>query len=240
METKWLDRAQLIKSYGGRMVGQEEVRPIVALFNDQTFVGTGVLLHVNWVMAAAHQLPVGSTLTAYSSIRHLQDINGLTPSSTSVSHFVPPGSTSATLPYTLDVCLLKLEFPLQSAPTAAVVTGPYAGSVDLVGWGEGAEPLGPMLSLDNAPQVSAADCAAALNIPVSGFQSHHLCYGGNGHGPCSGDSGGGLFFPGANSLVGIHSGGEKNTCTGKPGIGTRLAELRQWIDGTTSGVVSWV
>jgi len=122
---------------------------------------------------------------------------------------------------------------IQAIAMPAQGAGTPAGVIAVVsGWGAISEggAFSPVLQSANVPVVTNAACNQFYG---GGITDGMICAGlaAGGAGPCTGDYGGPLTF--GNQVVGIVSTGEGCGRPNLPGIYTRIAHFRQWIDEHT-------
>ncbi|WP_440877487.1 trypsin-like serine protease [Thalassotalea sp. PLHSN55] len=87
---------------------------------------------------------------------------------------------------------------------------------------------------------ATADPGIVYSLESFGIQDHNICanFDGGGKGTCQGDSGGPLIINTNEGwqLAGIVSSGFGCAADGFPGVYTRVAEYRQWIEEITNGI----
>ena len=141
-------------------------------------------------------------------------------------HFVPDGAPPARDPKLIRQVRLH-DDPLVAEGTSVTVTG-WGKSAPVPGFAPTAHLMQVALDVEAEPA-----CSRALGTAPGQVHSRVLCAGAPDRKTCLGDSGGPVVFTQGRPtlLVGVVSWG-KAACTGdaKPGVYTRVATYRDWID----------
>ena len=211
----------------------------------------GTLIADRWVLTAAHCIldaPQNFRVTLGNLSALNEDNQGQI---AKVSAVIPhPGYDPISA--TNDIALVRLAEPVDFSKTKlvtatllslaeeATLAAPAVKAV-AVGWGDiftDTSKKPELLQKATLPLLSNADC----NQPAlyhGEVQENMLCAGPleGGQGVCYGDSGGPLFVPKGNELVqaGITSWGGDCAAPNSPGVFTRVARYRDWIESYTSG-----
>lgn len=244
------------KVIGGQNADLGEWPWMAAVINSgqsaQTQYCGATLIEQSWVLTAAHCLVDSQGLVTPANeveliinIRTLSQENSETADERIAADeiYIHPGYNPASL--TSDIALIRLAQDAQSTPITtadeALMTSVTTDDLTTVtGWGIVDEAQG--LSADTLqevelPIVSQQDCQ---NYYGSGLPDDTICAGfeDGGKDSCQGDSGGPLMaFRNSNwHVVGIVSFGDGCADQGVPGVYTRVASYRGWIDATMAGL----
>jgi len=131
-----------------------------------------------------------------------------------------------------------------AVPSSDAALPEKAGTAIAVGWGvehEGDWNLPHELREVSLPIIDQATCNSAGGDYASDVTAHQVCAGDFANGgidTCQGDSGGPLLVQknGKAEVIGITSWGEGCAEQGKPGVYTRVATYKPWIDGQLAKV----
>lgn len=212
----------------------------------------GAILSPRWVMTAAHCIDENGSNVAASSVR--VRAGSLNYSSggqqVGVSRIVKhPGYNRAT--FDQDLALLELATPLTLGPGVAAIRpllpeqeaslGADGVLATATGWGSIASngPSSEALLQVQLPLLGPASCRARSRYPAAEITDNMVCAGdlaAGGKDSCQGDSGGPLVVPdGAGGFVqaGIVSFGEGCGQAGFPGVYTRVANYRGFLESST-------
>ncbi|KAM4709182.1 serine protease ami-like isoform 2-T2 [Discoglossus pictus] len=233
----------------GRILGGREsvshFRPyLVSVQLNGTHRCGGLLISDQWVLTAAHCMPDSN-----DSLHVVLGAHSLTnpePSKLEYkvrSQIAYPLYNSTTKNHDLLLLELPVKAPLSSEvkplPYQTELIDPPGGTVCLVaGWGHikltGKKP--DVLHEVEVPIISRATCNRRDHYDNE-VTENKLCAGGNRKDSCEGDSGGPLVCNGV--AEGIVSGGHRKCGNPKrPGIYTRIAVYKDWIQDTMNKAAS--
>ncbi|MCU1455547.1 MAG: putative trypsin-like protease [Acidimicrobiales bacterium] len=216
-----------------------------------TFQCGGTVIAVSWVMTAAHCATddSGNTIapSAYSVRIGSNQFNS-GGALYSVSSVIRRGDFDG-LYLDNDVALLRLSKPTGVAPVQVITPAEGAlynagTSATTAGWGltsYNGTPSDNLLQVQ-LPMVSDATCKADYPVgrkdefgyPLEFHADKHVCAGftDGGKDSCSGDSGGPLLVPGADTAwrqVGVVSWGYQCAVANNPGVYTKLSTYSAWV-----------
>ncbi|XP_068912246.1 brachyurin-like [Tenebrio molitor] len=190
---------------------------------------TGVLIHPQYVLTAAHCVQGASDIDILLGNTNIQDIPKFyTNTSRIIIHELYSNTT-----YDHDIALVQLYRSLPQDTLSIKSPSPEAlsntfSTLFVLGWGSKSDFSG-VLSPKNVTLVDNTECTSYYeSVEVDG-ESKFCVLGQNG--PCHGDSGGPVFNPrDQNSfLVGIVSAGHTNCSKTIPTICTKVAYYTMWI-----------
>ncbi len=202
----------------------------------------GTLISDQWVLTAAHcVLRQGVNVGAgfYIAVVGTNRVGDNTGNSSTITQVIPHPSYNEVTKNN-DIALLQLATPLSAMKATLVSTeteatlGPVGGTSTVIGWG-GIFSGGPgsnLLKQVSVPLVSLAQCNQAYQNQLT---DNMICAGfaAGGSDSCQGDSGGPLFVDnrqGGSAQIGVVSFGLGCALPNIPGVYTRVANYRAWIE----------
>jgi trypsin len=198
----------------------------------------GSVINANWIVTAAHCATVGANqYTIVAGDHNIAQNEG--PEQTRqvtriVRHPQYSGSTFAN-----DIALMELSEPLTLNDQVKAATLPpqdwnpdFSGDAVVAGWGAlsegGSSPT--TLYKVTVPLVTNAVCNSNYNPNGYQIDDTMICAGEGGKDSCQGDSGGPMMC--GENLCGIVSWGIGCARPGYPGVYSRVAKNRDWLDQT--------
>jgi secreted trypsin-like serine protease len=210
----------------------KEFYDVVAFLNvvkDTSDSCTGVLIHPQYVLTAAHCVQGASDIDILLGTTNIQNMPKFyTNTSRIIIHELYSNTT-----YDHDIALVQLYTSLPQdtlrikSPSPKALNNTFS-TLFVLGWGSKSEFSG-VLSPKNVTLVDNTGCTSYYeSVEVDG-ESKFCVVGQNG--PCHGDSGGPVFNPrDLNSfLVGIVSAGHTNCSEATPTVCTKVAYYTEWI-----------
>ncbi|KAK2720515.1 hypothetical protein QYM36_004408, partial [Artemia franciscana] len=234
------------KIVGGRPAMIRDWPWIVAVFRNGTHICGGVILNSRWILTAAHcfnrhfnyfyEIQAGMvrrlSLSPYEQTRfvtHIIQERGYSPTNLkndiALAYVEPPLKLNK---FAAPICLAEEDFKVE-AGTLCNVAG--WGSVNETGY---LENIGQADLLQEVSIPIVSICKNSYNDP-----DKEICAGAEGKDSCQGDSGSPLLCPAPNSgnmlrMVGLVSHGKGCARETSPGVYTKVASYRQWIDNIIS------
>jgi secreted trypsin-like serine protease len=245
------------KYYGKqqRIVGGTEAEPHsfpwqVALFFDGGWFCGGSIIDTNWVLTAAHCTDGATGVDIIAGAHNIREAESTQVTYRSTDFIIHESWGSLLLRN--DISVIRVSSGIEFTPEIQPICLPTKAQADLgagemvtpSGWGLTSDSFGasisPTLNEVTVPTLDNADCEAVYGSTIT---DDIVCIdAANGHGTCSGDSGGPLNYDdgrGVYCTQGVTSFGSSAGCeVGYPDGFTRLTHYLEWIETTTGIVIS--